>query len=182
MKCLTKQRFLENYWKLLNLKKKGRLKVISMPKLLILGPSYMRKINPNLLPAIERYDGIYYRIVRKYMDKIKKKRIDIIIITEDLELLQSNSLLPYKSPKGKDWRSLALPKELIEKKQKEIRRKLLRLIESKHYDEIFIVLNKHYKKILPDLTPYTSRVISDFRGLGHKAQALKEWIEQSGNI
>ena len=144
-----------------------------MAKLLILGPSYRRKTDPQPLLAIERYDGVYYRIVSKYMDKIRKKKIDIIIITEDLEIVDYKTPLPYKPPKGKTWRNLTLSRELIEEKKEKLQERLVKIIKTRKYEEVFIALNKTYQKILPEITVKT---LKDFKGLGPKARALKEWI------
>jgi len=146
-----------------------------MAKLLILGPSFRRNSNPELIPAIERYDGLYYRIVRKYMNKLKKKDIDVIIITEDLNVLFPETKIPYKPPVGEKWRTLP-PTSRDPEKIEKLRNQILKIVKNKRYDEIFIVLNRYYQALLPDLTPYTEKIISDFEGLGPKAKSLKEWL------
>jgi len=142
-------------------------------KLLILGPTYRRSTSPEPLPAIERYDGLLYRIARKNMGKVKEKGIDIVIVTEDLEVVTLETKLPHKPPAGSKWRTLPptiMDSERIEK----LRNQVLEIVRSKKYDEIFVALNKHYRQLLPDLAPYTKEVMADFEGLGAKAKALKE--------
>jgi len=146
-----------------------------MAKLLILGPSYRRDPSPDPLPAIERYDGLFYRIVRKYVDKLKEKDVDVIIITEDLDIVTPETKLPYKPPVGESWRSLPPIKKDPEKVEL-LRRRILELVERRKYEEIFIALNKHYRELLPDLTVHTKKVIASFKGIGPKAQALKQWL------
>jgi hypothetical protein len=146
-----------------------------MAKLLILGPSYRRNPAPEPVPAIERYDGLFYRIIRRNMDKIKEKYIDIIIITEDLEVVTPETKLPYKPPIGSKWKTLPSASRNPEKTE-EIRSKILKIVKSRKYDEIFIALNRHYQALLPDLTPYTKKIIARFEGLGPKAKSLKEWL------
>ena len=146
-----------------------------MAKLLILGPSYRRNPSPEPLPAIERYDGLFYRIVRRNMDKMKEKGIDIIIITEDLEVATPETKLPYKPPVGNKWKTLPPTTRDLEKIEK-LRNQVLELVKSRRYDEIFIALNKHYQALLPDLTPYTKKIIATSKGLGSKAKSLKEWL------
>ena len=154
----------------------GRLKVGErMPKLLILGPSYRRNPSPEPLPAIERYDGLFYRIVRKYIDKLKEKDIDVIIVTEDLDVVTPETKIPYKPPVGESWKTLP-PIEKDPEKIKLLRIQILKLIERRRYEEIFIVLNKYYQELLPDLTVYTKKIIVSFKGIGPKAQALKQWL------
>jgi len=154
----------------------GRLQVGErMPKLLILGPSYRRNPSPEPLPAIERYDGLFYRMVRKYIDKLKEKDIDVIIVTEDLDVVTPETKLPYKPPVGESWKTLPLIEKDPEK-VKLLRNQILELAKEREYEEIFVALNKHYQTLLPDLTPYSRRIIASFRGIGPKAQALKRWL------
>jgi len=146
-----------------------------MPKLLILGPSYRRNPSPEPLPAIERYDGLFYRIVRKYIDKLKEKDIDVIIVTEDLDVVTPETKLPYKPPVGESWKTLP-PIEKDPEKIKLLRIQILKLIERRRYEEIFVALNRYYQALLPDLAAYTGKIIASFRGIGPKAQALKQWL------
>ena len=146
-----------------------------MPKLLILGPSYRRNPSPEPLPAIERYDGLFYRIVRKYIDKIKEKDIDVIIVTEDLDIVTPEMKLPYKPPVGERWKTLP-PIEKDPEKVKLLRNQILKLVKERRYEEIFVALNRYYQVLLPDLAAYTGKMIVSFKGIGPKAQALKQWL------
>lgn len=40
-------------------------------RLLILGPAFRRRKEDGLLPAFERYDGLFYRVARKYLGDVK---------------------------------------------------------------------------------------------------------------
>ncbi len=146
-----------------------------MAKLLILGPSYRRNTASEPLPAIERYDGVFYRIVRSNMGKVKEKNIDIIIITEDLNIATPETKLPYKPPVGDKWRTLP-PVTKDTEKIRELQKQILEIVENKKYDEIFIALNRYYKALLPNLSPYTRNILAEFKGLGPKARALKQWL------
>jgi len=147
-----------------------------MAKLLILGPSYRRNPSPKPLPAIERYDGLFYRIVRKHADKLREKDIDVIIVTEGLDVVTPDTKLPYKPPVGESWRSLPPIKKDPEKVEL-LRSRILELVRRREYEEIFVALNKRYQELLPDLEAYTQKVIASFKGIGPKAQALKQWLE-----
>lgn len=152
----------------------GKLQVgEKMAKLLILGPSYWRNTSQEPLPAIERYDGVFYRIVRRNVGKVEEKGIDIIIVTEDLEVVAPETKLPYKPLVGDRWRTTP-PTTRDPEKIEKLRNQILEIVKNKRYDEIFIALNRHYQQILPDLTPYTREIMADFKGLGPKASSLKE--------
>jgi len=111
------------------------------------------------------------------MDKVKEKCIDVIIITEDLEVATPETRLPYKPPVGNRWKTMPPASKDPEKIEK-LRSRILEMVKNKRYDEIFIALNKHYQALLPDLTPYTTKIISNFKGLGPKAKSLKEWLDK----
>jgi len=149
--------------------------VRKMARLLILGPSYRRNPSPEPLPAIERYDGLFYRIVRRHVNKLREKDIDVIIITEDLDVVTPETKLPYKPPVGESWRSLP-PIRKDPERVELLKSRILELVRERRYEEIFIALNKHYQELLPDLTAYTRKVIASFKGMGPKAQALKKWL------
>jgi len=146
-----------------------------MAKLLILGPSYRRNPSPEPLPAIERYDGLFYRIVRRYMDKLREKDIDVVIITEELDVVTPETKLPYKPPVGESWRSIP-PITKDPEKVELLRRRILELVKERKYEEVFVTLNRHYQALLPNLTTYVGKIIVHFKGIGSKAQALKQWL------
>lgn len=150
-------------------------------RLLIMPPSYRRKYTPNLLPAIERYDGILFRVLRKFLEKHKPKDLDIIILTEDLELIDANTPLPPKTPiKGKTkWLPEKIPNEKIEKNLKFLKN----LAEKKQYSEIFVALSLKMRKALrgvETIFPNSKVIYIEGKGLGDYARHLKQWLGTSG--
>lgn len=80
-----------------------------MVRLLLLGPSYRSNASPQPLPALERYDGVYFRLVRKHLPMVRD--VKVYVVTEDLELVRADQQIPYKLPIGKSWRlTLYVPK------------------------------------------------------------------------
>ena len=149
----------------------------NLAKLLILGPSYRRNTSPEPIPAIECYNGLFYRIIKNSMGKVREKGIDVVIVTEDLEVISPETKILCKPPAGEKWKTMPptiKDSEKIEKLQSQI----LEIVKNRVYDEVFIALNKHYQQLLPDLTPHTKKVIAGFKGLGAKAKALKEWLSR----
>jgi len=135
-----------------------------MVKLLILDPSYGRNTARKSLSAIERYDGLFYRIVRRDMGKAREKDVDLIVIAEDLELATPETKLSNKQLIGNKWRALTSVSRDPEKIKK-LQSQILKIVENKRYDETFIVLNKHYHALLLGLTPYTKKMMTTSRGL-----------------
>ena len=71
-------------------------------KLLLLGPSFRRNLSNEPVSAIERYDGLFFRITKKYLDK---RKIDITVMLDDLTLVNGTTSIPYISPEGTEWKS-----------------------------------------------------------------------------
>lgn len=62
-------------------------------RLLVLGPSFRRNKSRGILPAIERYDGLFCRVARKYLGDVKD--VNVVVMVDDLTLVDSATPLPY---------------------------------------------------------------------------------------
>lgn len=152
------------------------MKLANKKRLLILGPSFRRRRDPELLPAIERYDGIFFRVARKYMDRIRN--IDTVVMTDDLKLIEGNTPLPYREPLGHEWGKQSLSSRLLEEAESTNEEFLKKKLKGGKYYEVFLAMGKTYAKALPDLEKYGVKVIFPTKGgPGPKAQALKQWIQ-----
>jgi hypothetical protein len=112
-------------------------------KLLIMPPSYRRKSDAKPLPAIERYDGVLYRVLRR---NLKSDKVDVLVLTEDLELVWAEDQLPYKKPKEDSWSGFGpkdVPKEVVKRNVE-----FLKKIFEKEYDEVFVALGRNLEKLL----------------------------------
>jgi len=67
-------------------------------RLLVLGFSFRRRKDEGLLPALERFDGIFFRVARKYLESVKD--VDVVVMRDDLTLVEDEASLPYNPPKG----------------------------------------------------------------------------------
>ena len=144
-------------------------------RLLILGPSFRRKCDTGLLPAFERFDGLFYRVTRKYSNEAKD--VDIIVMTDDLTLVEGSTLLPYREPMGSKWGKQKFSEEVLEKARSFNEKFLEEKLRNGQYSEIYLAMGKQYAHALPDLTKFNIKVIFPTSGgPGPKAQALKRWI------
>jgi len=144
-------------------------------KLLIMPPSYKRRTEPDL-PAIERYDGVLYRVLRR---NLKSDNVDILVLTEDLKLVWGNEKLPYKKPKGDRWSGYG-PEDIPDKVVKNNMAFLKKVLEKGDYDEVFVALGEKFRKAIGDLEKITNVKVTYIRGrgLGLYAQCLKAWLEK----
>ena len=142
---------------------------------MVLGPSFRRRKAGVVLSALERYDGIFFRVARKYLDEAGD--VDVVVMGDDLVLVDGGAPLPYKAPAGDVWGGLSFSKEELEEARKRNEKFLRRKLRGGRYSEVFIAMGKKHAEALPDLSQYNVKVIFPATGgPGPKAKALKEWL------
>jgi hypothetical protein len=65
-----------------------------MRRLLILSCSERKRHDPNLLPAIDRYDGPAYRVLRKYLREQREAELEIYILSAEFGLIRHDRSIP----------------------------------------------------------------------------------------
>ena len=143
-------------------------------KLLILGPSWKRNKSVALLPAIERYDGIFYRITRK---NACLKNTTILILTEDLKLIDSSEKISYVSPKNwAEYKKINFSKSYIDNIRKKNRYKIESILKINKITEVFVAIGAVFRIALPYFNNYDLKIILPQRGLGETSKSLKLWL------
>ena len=151
-------------------------------KLLIMPPSYRRNTSEKELPALQRYDGVLYRVLRKALREKTLEDLDILILTEDLRLVKAEEKIPFKPPIGQKWSGWG-PAEIPEEVRKKNLEFLKRLASITKYDEIFIALGLKFREAIEGIErifPDSKIIYIQGRGLGEYAKMLKEWLEKLG--
>lgn len=144
--------------------------------LLILGPSYRRRKSNGSLPAIERYDGLFFRVARKYLKGARK--VDSAVMVDDLSLVDDITPLPNIEPQGPHWGAKKISDDIVEKAKAKNRDFLDKKLRRKRYSEVFISMGKDYAQALPVLDEYPVKVVFPASGgPGPKARALSEWLQ-----
>src|SRR5436305_9818413 len=64
------------------------------PSLVILGCSQRKKYTPQPIPAIDRYDGPVFRVLRKHAREVPETRPDAYILSGRFGLIPGESLIP----------------------------------------------------------------------------------------
>ncbi len=146
-------------------------------RLLILGPSFRRRKDQPSLPAIERFDGLFYRVARKYMNKVKD--VDILVMKDDLTIVDGSTPLAFSQPQGSSWGAPTIEKNTIERAKRINDSYLKRKLGRKEYSEIFISMGRTYAGALPNsLFESRNTIFPTSGGPGVKALALKNWINK----
>ena len=128
-----------------------------------------QKKNPSIKPmkAIDRYTGLFFKVLKKHNPKLKN--LDIIIISAKYGFLLPETLIENYDLKLTNKRALEL--------RDEINPKFNEFFRDRNYDEVFINLGKYYSKA----TYYCSGVnankwIIAKGAIGEKMAQLKKWL------
>ena len=126
------------------------------------------------IPALKRYNGVYFRVLRKYLREGRLKDTDILIVSERYGLIWSNDKIPLYEIHGK-MGFLSIDKKAIEKLRQENLKELKKILD--RYSEIYVNVGKEYMKLIKGLEKLASgRIIYAKGSLGAKATHMKEWI------
>ena len=137
-------------------------------KLLVIACSNMKRKLHNT-PAIEVYDGPYYRILRK----INLSKKDILIISAKYGIIDSNDKISFYNKRMNKKRALKLRSQVSEK--------LHKALSSVIYEEVFFELGKDYLDVIainPSSYPGI-KFVFDRGTIGIRLHDLKSWLEQN---
>ena len=146
-----------------------------MSRAIIVAASQRRKQDPkNPIPAIDRFNGVYFRILRKYLREGKLPNTDILIVSQDFGLLKAQDKIPYREPAE----TLSLDKETTERLRKSNLESLENIFGAREYTEVYVNVGKVFSKLIEGFQSLTTAKIiyAAGPGLGPKAQHMKEYI------
>jgi len=136
-------------------------------KLLVISCSKIKKRIHNS-PAIEVYDGPYYRILRRN----NLSNIDILIISAKYGIIDSNQMISYYNRRMNKGQALKLRTQVSEMLNKKL--------SSVIYEEVFFELGRNYLDAVdlnPSIYPET-KFIFDRGTIGIRLHNFKSWLEQ----
>ncbi len=152
-------------------------------KLVILSASFRRTKEPEEpISSLERFDGVYFRLVRKYLREGRLKNIDIVIVSDKYGILSSEDKIPYDPPGSNSWNNgLGLDKGSVLKLREQNLAMLKSKMERGNYSEVYVNVGKEFMSLIHGFEELVkSRLIwASGRGLGPKARHMKNWILQS---
>jgi hypothetical protein len=148
--------------------------------LLVLGCSARKQPTPGLLPAIERYDGPLYRVLRKALrERCAPEPLDILVVSARYGLLRaSDPIEAYDQVMTKRLSESPLFRE-------EIARHLAAALAGRAYCRAHISLGGLYLAALggADLvTPLARHVSLASGGIGQRQAQLRSWLLGSGDL
>jgi len=118
-----------------------------MKKLIIVSGSYRVIREPkNPIPALERFDGVFIRLIRKYYKELRN--FDVLILSPTYGLIKAEEKIGFKEPIRGSWRKLELSKDTVSRLRDSSLSTLQRLLTKQQYDEIYINVGKNLLKII----------------------------------
>jgi hypothetical protein len=140
-------------------------------RLLIVSCSRCKKQEPGLIPAIDRYDGPVFRLVRRFLRGEKLDKPDIYILSAEFGLITAIKPIPTYDRK--------MTKERAQDMQSSCSAALREIISARPYTDICICAGHVYLEALGDLheaLPFTSNSQIVSGGLGKQLAELHDWL------
>ena len=146
---------------------------MSKHKYLLIIPCSKRKVSAHKIPAIDLYDGPFYRILRKFFRQYNvSQHIDILILSAKYGLIRFHDLISTYDERMTPRKAKGLSSDIHD---------FLRILLSKEqHQEIFINLGKTYALALTDSEELLSQFnVSRAKGqIGERMHQLKNWLQK----
>jgi hypothetical protein len=145
--------------------------------LLILGCSARKRSTTEMLPAIERYDGPLYRVLRKCLrEGTAPQSLDILIISARYGLLRASDRVECYDQR--------MTRGLSAQMREEIGLRIAAELSGKTYSQAHISLGTHYLAALGGVelvSHYVGRVSLASGGIGQRQAQLRDWLLGTSN-
>lgn len=142
-----------------------------MRHLLILACSQRKRSDADSLPAIERYDGPTFRLLRRFLRKQPSAPLEIYILSAKFGLIPSDYQIPNYDQRMTKMRSRQLQAEVIAKFED--------ILSAKSYQKLCICLGRDYLLALDkyDMLIKSGLAVRIATGsLGKKLATLHDWL------
>jgi hypothetical protein len=137
-------------------------------RLLILSCSATKRTDPGLLPALARYDGPAYRVLRKALRELAQDVHPLVaILSAEFGLIDSDTPIPWYDRRMDATRAAALAPL--------VKRKLQALLAAGPTD-VFIHLGRDYLPTLGTVPPGPWHICYAQGGIGERLGQLRRWL------
>lgn len=141
--------------------------------LLLLACSQRKRTDAALLPALERYDGGNYRLLRKAQRENRfPMNLDVLILSAKYGLITSSTSIPDYNQRMNHDQAIALKAQIMQKLQE--------VATQKRYNEIYVELGQEYLAAIDDLDQVfcQTTIIYAHGRIGERLAKLKQWLTQ----
>ncbi|MGI8549323.1 MAG: DUF6884 domain-containing protein [Dehalococcoidia bacterium] len=148
-------------------------------RLLLMACSQRKRPDSNLLPAIERYDGPAFRVLRRYLRSVPVQSPEVYILSAEFGLIPASQPIPYY-----DRRMTA---ERAREVRDSVRDRLRGILAEGCYEALYINAGKEYQQALGDIAAPAgteTRIIAAEGSQGKRLSALHNWLygESGGSL
>lgn len=141
------------------------------PTLLVQSCSNRKNGTDSPLPAMKRYDGYFFRIIKKAIDEgALRDDIDIVILSAEFGLVDLDDNIPIYDRQMTSKRAGELRDEVVSSLVPRVRRG--------EYDTLVVNMAKQYEKAIEGIDSQLELEINRIRGggIGAKGRKLKHLI------
>lgn len=148
-------------------------------RLLILSCSQRKHSTPDLLPALERYDGPAFRVMNKFMRMCSSQvqLPDIYILSAKFGLISADKPIPHYDHR--------MTPQRIKDLQQPTLSELRQILNGKQYQEFFISMGKDYLRVLDGYKSLASTdldVTVSQGSMGRKLAELRNWLHKNVSV
>jgi hypothetical protein len=140
--------------------------------LLLIACSQRKRLDPEPLPALERYDGNTYRVIRKLQREDRWPfLVDVVILSAEFGLIDADKSIPYYERRMDRARAAELRSTVLATLQE-------RLKGNQQYDSVYVDLGGDYLPAIDGIESLcngTSIVCAQGR-IGQRLSNLKQWL------
>jgi len=121
------------------------------------------------IPAIERYDGYFFKILKKN----RTKNLGVLILSAKYGLLNEDEKISYYDKK--------MNHDTAKQLENQVSKKFLEKVNLEEYEEVCINLGRCYTECFAKTIKYIKRYFSGRiflmkGGLGNRGNILKNWL------
>ena len=142
-----------------------------MNDLLLMACSARKRAEPcEPIAALDRYDGVFFRVLRKWLRETTRPGPDVLIVSARYGLIDAaTEIIDY------DQR---MTPERVAKLAPKIRLALRARLEQNDYRRIFVNVGRDYLAALDGIDELSGALWAS-GGIGQRAKRLKRWLEAS---
>jgi hypothetical protein len=137
-------------------------------RLLVLSCSQRKLDAPGEIPALQRYDGPAFRVVRRYCREVSDPLLDIRILSAQYGIIGAKDALGQYDRKMDRARAVELRESCISA--------LRSLLRERPYGEVFLCMSRVYLNALEGIDCLFDPVQYASPGQGKKLASLRRWL------
>lgn len=145
--------------------------MVKETRLVILACSQRKRTNPTVLPAIERYDGPTFRVLRRYLKTEAAELTDVRILSAEFGLLAADRSIPNYDRHMTPERACEL--------RPSVAAVLSQILNERDYNELFVCVGQVYLQAMGEfdtVAPPTVTIHMATGSLGRRLSQLHDWL------